>query len=97
MCQIPVCSIQVLTHLNFLLKVLNLAWDRGLPVAGENALSCYDKEGCMRVVEMAKPRNDPDRRHFSFFMYQQPSSLLQGTICFSDLGYVIKCMHGKKS
>lgn len=75
-------------------QVLNLAWDRGLAAAGENALSCYDREGCMRVVEMAKPRNDPDRRHFSFFMYQQPSSLLQGTICFSDLGYFIKCMHG---
>lgn len=87
----------MLTHLNFHLKVLNLAWDRGLAVAGENALSCYDREGCMRVIEMAKPRNDPDRRHFSFFMYQQPSSLLQGTICFSDLGYSIKCMHGKKS
>ncbi|KAK2661943.1 hypothetical protein Ddye_000517 [Dipteronia dyeriana] len=75
-------------------QVLNLAWDRGLTVAGENALSCYDREGCMRIVEMAKPRNDPDHRHFSFFVYQQPTSLLQGTICFSDLDYFIKCMHG---
>ncbi|GAV73054.1 Glyco_hydro_14 domain-containing protein/DUF822 domain-containing protein [Cephalotus follicularis] len=75
-------------------QVLNSAWDRGLSVSGENMLSCYDREGCMRVVEMAKPRNDPDRRHFSFFVYQQPSPIMQGTICFSDLDYFTKCMHG---
>ncbi|XP_021903090.1 beta-amylase 8 [Carica papaya] len=75
-------------------QVLNSAWDRGLTVAGENALSCYDREGCMRIVEMAKPRNDPDRRHFSFFTYQQPTPLVQGTICFSDLDHFTKCMHG---
>lgn len=79
------------------LQVITSAWDRGLSVAGENALSCYDREGCMRIVETAKPRIDPDRRHFSFFAYQQPSSLLQGTICFSDLDCFIKCMHGKNS
>lgn len=80
-----------------LLQVINSAWDRGLSVAGENALSCYDREGCMRIAEAAKPRIDPDHRHFAFFAYQQPSSLLQGTICFSDLDYFIKCMHGKNS
>lgn len=77
------------------LQVLNLAWDRGLSVAGENALSCYDREGWLRIVEMVKPRNDPDRHHFSFFVYQQPSPLVQGTICFPELGFFIKCMHGK--
>jgi hypothetical protein len=46
---------------------------------------------------MAKPRNDPDHHHFSFFVYQQPSALAQGTICFPELDYFIKCMHGKKS
>ncbi|GLT91354.1 hypothetical protein SLE2022_092450 [Rubroshorea leprosula] len=75
-------------------QVLNSAWDRGLSVAGENLLSCYDREGYMRIVEMAKPRNDPDHRYFTFFVYQQPSPLAQGTICFPDLDYFIKCMHG---
>ncbi|XP_050375624.1 beta-amylase 8 [Argentina anserina] len=75
-------------------QVLNLAWDRGLTVAGENALSCYDREGCMRIVEMVKPRNDPDRHHFTFFVYQQPPPLVQGTVCFSELDFFIKCMHG---
>lgn len=97
MWQILVCSIKLLIDSHLLLKVLNSGWDRGLMVAGENALSCYDREGCIRVVEMGKPRHDPDRRHFSFFVYQQPSTLLQGTICFSDLDYFIKCMHGTNS
>lgn len=44
---------------------------------------------------MAKPQNDPDRRHFAFFVYRQPSPLDQRS--FSDMDFVIKCMHGKKS
>lgn len=79
------------------LQVLNLAWNRGLTVAGENALSCYDREGCLRIVEMVKPRNDPDCHHFTFFVYQQPSPLVQGTICFPELDFFIKCMHGEYS
>ncbi|KAJ7953308.1 Beta-amylase [Quillaja saponaria] len=77
-------------------QALNSAWDRGLTVAGENALSCYDREGYKRLVEMAKSRNDPDHRHFSFFVYQQPS-LVQGNTCFSELSSFIKCMHGKET
>ncbi|PQM38652.1 beta-amylase 8 [Prunus yedoensis var. nudiflora] len=76
-------------------QVLNLAWDQGLLVAGENALSCFDRDGCMRIVEMVKPRNDPDHRHFSCFVYQQPAPLVQGAICFSELDFFIKCMHGE--
>ena len=76
-------------------QVLNSAWDRGLTVAGENAVPCYDREGYMRIAEIAKPRNDPDRRHLSFFVYQQPSPLVERTIWFSELDYFIKCMHGK--
>ena len=78
------------------LQILNSAWDRGLAVAGENSLSCYDREGHMRIIDMAKPRNDPDRHHFSFFAYrQQPAALIQGAVCFPELDYFIKCMHGK--
>lgn len=75
-------------------QVLNSAWDRGLMAAGENALLCYGREGYKRLVEMAKPRNDPDCRHFSFFVYQQPS-LLQANVCLSELDFFVKCMHGK--
>ncbi|XP_023543491.1 beta-amylase 8-like isoform X2 [Cucurbita pepo subsp. pepo] len=77
-------------------QILNSAWDRGLAVAGENSLSCYDREGHMRIIDMAKPRNDPDRHHFSFFAYrQQPAALIQGAVCFPELDYFIKCMHGE--
>ncbi|XP_010529274.2 PREDICTED: LOW QUALITY PROTEIN: beta-amylase 8 [Tarenaya hassleriana] len=75
-------------------QVLNAAWDGGMSIAGENAVSCFDREGCMRIVEMAKPRNHPENRHFSFFVYHQPSPLVQGSTCFADLDYFIKCMHG---
>ncbi|XP_022979364.1 beta-amylase 8-like isoform X4 [Cucurbita maxima] len=77
-------------------QILNSAWDRGLTVAGENSLSCYDREGHMRIIDMAKPRNDSDRHHFSFFAYrQQPAALIQGAVCFPELDYFIKCMHGE--
>lgn len=76
-------------------QVFNSAWNRGLTIAGENALSCHDREGFIRIVEMAKPINDPDLRHFSFFVYQQPSPPVQGTMFFSELEYLIKSMHGE--
>ncbi|KAM7490807.1 hypothetical protein LguiA_033728 [Lonicera macranthoides] len=72
-------------------QVLNSAWDRGLTLAGQNALPCYDREGFMRIVETAKPRNDPDRRHFSFFTFQLPQPFAQS---FSEVDYFVKCMHG---
>ncbi|KAK4490867.1 hypothetical protein RD792_001582 [Penstemon davidsonii] len=78
-------------------QVLNLGWDQGLSVAGQNAEPCYDREGYTRLVNTAKPRNHPDGRHFSFFVFQQPSPLIQRTICFSEIDYFIKSMHGELS
>ena len=79
---------------SFWFQLLNSAWDRGLTVAGQNADPCYDRGGFMRIVEIAKPRNDPDHRHFLFFVHQQPSSFAQGTICLPELDYFVKSMHG---
>ncbi|KAH6760828.1 beta-amylase 2 [Perilla frutescens var. hirtella] len=78
-------------------QVLNSGWDRGVSVAGQNAQPCYNREGFTRFVETAKPRDHPDGRHFSFFVFQQPSPLIQRTICFSELDYFIKRMHGEIS
>ncbi|MCL7048533.1 hypothetical protein MKW94_013573 [Papaver nudicaule] len=75
-------------------QVLNSAWDSGLPIAGQNALSSYGKEGYLKILETAKPGNDPDSHHMSFFVYQQPLSLLQSEFGFSELDSFIKCMHG---
>ncbi|KAJ4950140.1 hypothetical protein NE237_026972 [Protea cynaroides] len=76
-------------------QVLNSACDRGLNIAGQNALPCYDREAYMRILETAKPRNDPDHHHFSFFAHQQSSPQIQREICLSELIHFIKCMHGE--
>ncbi|KAL0330979.1 UNVERIFIED_CONTAM: Beta-amylase 8 [Sesamum angustifolium] len=78
-------------------QVRNAAWDQRLSVAGQNGQPCYDREGFTRLVETASPRNNPDCRHFSFFVFQQPSPLIQRTICFSEIDYFIKSMHGDVS
>ncbi|KAL3498098.1 hypothetical protein ACH5RR_040830 [Cinchona calisaya] len=75
-------------------QVLNSAWDRGLAVAGQNAISCYNREGFIRLADIAKPRNDPDQHHFSFFVFHQQSLLVQRPLCFTELDHLINCMHG---
>ncbi|XP_042034735.1 beta-amylase 8-like isoform X2 [Salvia splendens] len=76
-------------------QVLNSGWDKGLNVAGQNGQPCYNREEFTRLVETAKPRDHPDRRHFSFFAFQQPSPSSQRTICFPEFDYFIKSMHGE--
>ncbi|KAL8536606.1 hypothetical protein ACS0TY_011980 [Phlomoides rotata] len=78
-------------------QVLNSAWDRGLCVAGQNAQPCYDREGFVRLLETTRPRNHPDGHHFSFFVFHQPLPLIQRTICFSEIDYFVKSMHGEPS
>ncbi|CAA0812021.1 Beta-amylase 8 [Striga hermonthica] len=75
-------------------QVINSAWEKGLSVAGENAEACYEKEGFTRLVKTSRPRKHPDCRHLSFFVFQQPLPLLQRSICFSEIDYFIKSMHG---
>uniref|UniRef100_A0A1D1YTM5 Beta-amylase n=1 Tax=Anthurium amnicola TaxID=1678845 RepID=A0A1D1YTM5_9ARAE len=77
-------------------QLLNSAWDRGLIVAGQNTPRFHDRESLNRILETAKPRSDPDRRHFNFFVYQQPS-FVQRELCLSELNYFIKSMHGEIS
>ncbi|KAL1546292.1 beta-amylase [Salvia divinorum] len=52
-------------------QVLNAAWDVGLPVASENALPCYVKQGYYKILDIAKPMSDPDGdgRQLSAFTY----------------------------
>ncbi|KAI3701338.1 hypothetical protein L2E82_45992 [Cichorium intybus] len=45
---------------SILFKVMNSAWDEGLCLAGQNGYPCYDREVFMRLLETAKPSNDPD-------------------------------------
>ncbi|GJW99939.1 retrotransposon protein, putative, ty1-copia subclass [Tanacetum coccineum] len=51
------------------IRLLNAAWDADILVASENALPCYDRQGYNKILEHAKPRNDPDGRHLSALTY----------------------------
>ncbi|CAA6672079.1 unnamed protein product [Spirodela intermedia] len=67
----------------------------GLTVAGQNSARGHDLESLRRMLETAKPRSDPDRRHFGFFVYQQPSTFAQRELSLSELLHFVKNMHGE--
>ncbi|KAK3152068.1 hypothetical protein QOZ80_2BG0153850 [Eleusine coracana subsp. coracana] len=77
-------------------QVMNAAWDHGLSLCIESALPCFDGKIYSQILDTAKPRNDPDRHHASFFAYrQQPLLSSQRDIYFSELSNFVKCMHGE--
>lgn len=78
-----------------MLQVLNAAWDVSIPVASENALPCYDREGYNKILENAKPYKDPDGRHLSAFTYLRLSSALLEKHNFMEFEQFVKRMHGK--
>lgn len=75
-------------------QVLNAAWDACIPVASENALPCYDREGYNKILENAKPRHDPDGRHLSVFTYLRLSPALMERHNFIEFERFVKRMHG---
>lgn len=79
------------------MQVLNAAWDVSIPVASENALPCHDREGYNKILENAKPLNDPDGRHLSAFTYLRLSSVLMEKHNFTEFEQFVKRMHGKSS
>ncbi|KAL6656517.1 hypothetical protein ACP70R_007343 [Stipagrostis hirtigluma subsp. patula] len=76
-------------------QVLNAAWDAGIQVASENALPCYDREGFNKILENAKPRNDPDGRHLLGFTYLRLSNVLFERPNFFEFERFVKRMHGE--
>ncbi|KAI3873408.1 hypothetical protein MKW98_008060 [Papaver atlanticum] len=76
-------------------QVLNAAWDASIPVASENALVCYDREGYNKILENAKPLNDPDGRHLVAFTYLRLSSYLMEEPNFEEFAHFVKKMHGE--
>nr|CAB3452869.1 unnamed protein product [Digitaria exilis] len=75
--------------------VLNAAWDAGIQVASENALPCYDRDGFNKILENAKPLNDPDGRHLFGFTYLRLSKVLFERRNFFEFERFIKRMHGE--
>ncbi|KAF5954716.1 hypothetical protein HYC85_007572 [Camellia sinensis] len=78
-------------------QVLNAAWDVSIPVASENALPCYDREGYNKILENAKPLNDPDGRHLSAFTYLRLSPVLMENHNFMEFERFVKKMHVRAS
>lgn len=76
-------------------QVLNAAWDVSIPVASENALTCYDRDGYNKILENAKPLNDPDRRHLSAFTYLRLSPDLMERQNLLEFEHFVKRMHGE--
>ncbi|KMT20485.1 hypothetical protein BVRB_1g004720 [Beta vulgaris subsp. vulgaris] len=76
-------------------QVLNAAWDVCIPVASENALCCYDREGYNKILENAKPRNDPDGKHLSAFTYLRLNPDLMEESNFMEFERFVKRMHGE--
>ncbi|KAK1284065.1 Beta-amylase 7 [Acorus calamus] len=76
-------------------QVLNAAWDAGISVASENALTCHDRNGYNKILENAKPMNDPDGRHLSAFTYLRLSPELMETMNFLEFQRFVKQMHGE--
>ncbi|KAI4355065.1 hypothetical protein L6164_003877 [Bauhinia variegata] len=76
-------------------QVLNAAWDVSIPVASENALPCYDREGYNKILENAKPFNDPDGRHLSAFTYLRLNPTLMEKHNFREFSRFVKRMHGE--
>ncbi|ONM53705.1 Beta-amylase 2 chloroplastic [Zea mays] len=75
-------------------QVLNAAWDAGIQVASENALPCYDRDGFNKILENAKPLNDPDGRHLLGFTYLRLGKDLFERPNFFEFERFIKRMHG---
>lgn len=75
--------------------MLNAAWDVSILVASENALPCYDREGYNKILENAKPRNDPDGRHLAAFTYLRLSSVLMERHNFLEFERFVMRMHGE--
>lgn len=76
-------------------QVLNAAWDVCIPVTCENALPCHERMGYNKILETAKPYDDPDRRHLSSFTYLRLSPLLVERPNLVEFERFVKRMHGE--
>ncbi|RZC72574.1 hypothetical protein C5167_048056 [Papaver somniferum] len=76
-------------------QVCNAAWDVGVPVASENALPCYDKDGYNKILETAKPSSDPDGRHLVAFTYLRLTPQLMENKRFAEFTHFVQKMHGE--
>lgn len=77
------------------LQVLNAAWDVCIPVASENSVPCNSREVYNKILENAKPFNDPDGRHLLSFTYHRLSLQLMERHNLMEFERFVKKMHGE--
>ncbi|XP_051147014.1 beta-amylase 2, chloroplastic-like [Andrographis paniculata] len=75
-------------------QVLNTAWEKGVNVACENALWCFSKERYEKILQNARPANDPDRRKIYSFTYLRLCPQLLENHNSEDFCDFVKRMHG---
>ncbi|KAL2330310.1 hypothetical protein Fmac_017891 [Flemingia macrophylla] len=76
-------------------QVLNAGWDVDLPVTSQNAFPCLNRVSYNKLLDNAKPMNDPDGRHFSSFTYLRLGPLLMERQNFIEFERFVKRMHGE--
>ncbi|KAI7758416.1 hypothetical protein M8C21_013104, partial [Ambrosia artemisiifolia] len=81
----------------FVWQVLKAAWSSCVIVASENALPCYDRRGYRKILEVAKPRNEPYGRCISSFTYRGLNQTLLEQHNLTEFALFVKKMHGTLS
>ncbi|KAL3622104.1 Leucine-rich repeat receptor-like serine/threonine-protein kinase bam2 [Castilleja foliolosa] len=76
-------------------QVTFVAWYLGVPVASENVLPCYDRESYNKILENAKPLDDPVACHYSAFTYLRLSPYVMEDQNFTEFERFVKQMHGE--
>ncbi|KAL3622109.1 Leucine-rich repeat receptor-like serine/threonine-protein kinase bam2 [Castilleja foliolosa] len=74
-------------------QVTFVAWYLGVPVASENVLPCYDRESYNKILENAKPLDDPVACHYSAFTYLRLSPYVMEDQNFTEFERFVKQMH----
>ncbi|CAM8987477.1 unnamed protein product [Rhodiola kirilowii] len=76
-------------------QVTNAAWDAGIHVASENSLPCYDRGAYNKILDIAKPFNNPDGQHLCTFNYIRLSLQLMEQKNLMEFDQFVKRMHGE--
>ncbi|KAG0582771.1 hypothetical protein KC19_3G084900 [Ceratodon purpureus] len=75
--------------------VFNSAWNAGVKVASENALSCYDRRGYNKILENSKPEADSTGRSLVAFTYLRLSPELMEDDNFFEFTRFVRRLQGK--
>ena len=77
------------------IQVTYAARDVGVEVVSENALPFLDRVGYNKILDNAKPLDDPDGRYLSSFIYNKLTPLLLERHNLVEFERFVKRMHGK--